>query len=86
MEKAAAKRLAEENAAALAAAAAVAAAAAAAAAAALPTHTEQHTVEDSTVESVLVDRADLRDESVEEGDTGSALESQPMVLADDTIA
>ena len=78
MEKAAAKRLAEENAAALAAAAA--------AALPLPIHTEQHTVEDSTVESVLVDRADLRDESVEEGDTGIALESQPMDLADDTKA
>ena len=78
MEKAAAKRLAEENAAALAAAAA--------AALPLPIHTEQYTVEDSTVESVLVDRADLRDDSVEEGDTGTALESQPMDLADDTIA
>jgi hypothetical protein len=80
VEKAAARRVAEENAAALAAAAA------AAAAAALPTHTEHYTVEDSKVETVLVDRADLRDESVEEGDTGTALKSKPMDLADDTIA
>ena len=94
MEKAAAKRLAEENAAALALAAVTAATAAAAAATAtaaaaalpLPTHMEQYTVEDSTVEAVKVDRADLCDGSMEEGDTGIALESQPMDLADNTIA